>query len=528
MTRFRTVPRLLAVSVLLAITPALHAQSPIGKSIFGEQSAPDSQVKIYTLQHADAAELAVMLKELFRGDETTIAVDARTNSVIARGRADRLGAFEALIARLDEPAKGLGKTAPGAPPSIPGIGKAEAPGLPDIVPDGDVGVLRQSYANTEQQAAAAAARFRQEQSRLDPDHPELKQLKDALRNSVQRAFDARQQLQLTEIKQMRMKLAQLESRIAARERIKDAIIDHRVDELLNPDLRWDEPTQSGAAASLGQKVESAVADREATLVALQGTWVLSRTKNDPQPQTLAIDKSTWRLTDADGETLTGTARLQTVGRRRVTLEFVEDNGALRTWSGSYEIDESVLAIQFEVETRRARPDKSPLDRPDEMLWHWSGLYQRAGGSDVGFAPRPLDAKKARALCEMLRQRQELVEKAHLAGEASLLECLTAAKDLAEAEAAAATSSADLRQARQRQVDLLKHMRATVDELYENGKAKKADVLSVEAELLKAEAELKHMERTGQRGVPTQGKDDFMTAVEAAPDASNAGGAEPKD
>ena len=48
----------------------------------------------------------------------------------------------------------------------------------------------------------------------------------------------RQQLQRAELQKVRDQLKRIEQSIETRERIKDEIIDHRVEELLNPELHW--------------------------------------------------------------------------------------------------------------------------------------------------------------------------------------------------------------------------------------------------------------------------------------------------
>jgi multidrug resistance efflux pump len=60
-----------------------------------------TEVKIFALRNADAAETAKLLTQLF-GEEVRVVADARTNSVIAVGPGDDLLTVEALIARLDE------------------------------------------------------------------------------------------------------------------------------------------------------------------------------------------------------------------------------------------------------------------------------------------------------------------------------------------------------------------------------------------------------------------------------------------
>jgi arsenate reductase-like glutaredoxin family protein len=119
------------------------------------------------------------------------------------------------------------------------------------------------------------------------------------------------------------------------------------------------------------------------------------------------------------------------------------------------------------------------------------LYRKVESPDTRVPDEAhVDDSAARALCDKLRQRLMLIEEAYKAGEASLLEVLTGAKELAKAEVAAANSPEERRNARQRQVDVLKQLTAATEALYQANEAGKADVLAVEVELLKAEAHLK--------------------------------------
>jgi uncharacterized protein (TIGR03067 family) len=63
--------------------------------------------------------------------------------------------------------------------------------------------------------------------------------REQLRNEVAAAFEARQQIQRNRLEQLRQELESIQTSIEAREKVKDQIIDRRVDELLNPNLRWE-------------------------------------------------------------------------------------------------------------------------------------------------------------------------------------------------------------------------------------------------------------------------------------------------
>jgi type II secretory pathway component GspD/PulD (secretin) len=68
----------------------------------GESPGGASAVKIFSLKNAQAPDLAKVLSVVASDKSVRIAVDARTNSLIAAGSASELAAIEALVLRLDE------------------------------------------------------------------------------------------------------------------------------------------------------------------------------------------------------------------------------------------------------------------------------------------------------------------------------------------------------------------------------------------------------------------------------------------
>lgn len=62
-----------------------------------------ADVRIFTIVNGDAREVVTSMAELFGGGDNSprIAVDARTNSLIARGRAADLSVVEAILLKLD-------------------------------------------------------------------------------------------------------------------------------------------------------------------------------------------------------------------------------------------------------------------------------------------------------------------------------------------------------------------------------------------------------------------------------------------
>lgn len=111
-------------------------------------------------------------------------------------------------------------------------------------------LLRSLAKRTDDRSQEAAARIRKSAAgnakAIDP------RARPFLRPMVAEAFRARQQLHEAELKQMQQRVEKLSRLLAARQKSEAEIIDRRVDELLNPDLRWNaaaSETASGASAT---------------------------------------------------------------------------------------------------------------------------------------------------------------------------------------------------------------------------------------------------------------------------------------
>jgi len=203
------------------------------KSVDAASSRPATEIlKIFSLVHLDAKAAAGIVSQLFGRDSLAVAVDARGNTVIARGAEAKLAVVEALLLRLDEEPTGNAATrTPFAEPKS----------------STDAESASAQYRDLEKQAAQMTAEYQQLRAKYADSHPQVKALKDRLRQQVSAAFEARQQWQNAELGRLRARLAAIEESLSARERIKDTIIDRRVEELLDPDLQW-EPQSSKPTA----------------------------------------------------------------------------------------------------------------------------------------------------------------------------------------------------------------------------------------------------------------------------------------
>ncbi len=86
---------------------------------------------------------------------------------------------------------------------------------------------------------------------------QLADMKKELRIAVVKAFEARQQVQRDELVRLQQRLMRIQRLIESRDQIKDKIIDHRVEELLNPALRWNDPEETNSKTTTSNSVSDA-------------------------------------------------------------------------------------------------------------------------------------------------------------------------------------------------------------------------------------------------------------------------------
>jgi hypothetical protein len=108
--------------------------------------------------------------------------------------------------------------------------------------------LQRQYELFEQEAQAAAQQWRQLTAKSGDvqTSAEIAAVRTRLQAAVAKAFEARQKLQQAELLEMQRRIYGLAGTIESREKLKDQIIDRRVQELLNPALDWNPPATSAA------------------------------------------------------------------------------------------------------------------------------------------------------------------------------------------------------------------------------------------------------------------------------------------
>lgn len=182
----------------------------------------------YRLKNQDAARIAEELKKIV--PELEIILDPESESINVLQMTPKLREFVTeVIQRLS-----AARQEPLAPQTryVPLVGPMT---WPPAASSPSLAEAQKRYREAEEQARGHGLGLR---SKVPPGQRTPDELQ-SLKNSVTTAFDARQALLRQELDNFRSRLDRLAKTLEARQRDKNAIIQRRVEELLNPNLNWD-------------------------------------------------------------------------------------------------------------------------------------------------------------------------------------------------------------------------------------------------------------------------------------------------
>jgi hypothetical protein len=228
------------------------------------------ELRVLALKHVRASEAARIVEHLYNKG-LSVAVAERTNSLVVRGTRPVVEEVETLLLRLDtqepvtEPASAASATGgdgTGLRVNVPALGP-EPLAVDFSVPvrgDGQtftffIGFNGQSADDLQRQYEALEQRARTLSDELRKpltDTGKGQELKSQIRDAVKQAFEARQKLQKAELAEFAQRLQGIQESIELRDKVSQQIIDRRVEELLDPNLKWDNPetSSSGRAPAL--------------------------------------------------------------------------------------------------------------------------------------------------------------------------------------------------------------------------------------------------------------------------------------
>jgi hypothetical protein len=388
---------------IIPSTPVLQGSSP--QAPVPAKSKPAGPFVKFTFKHAKVADVLKILREVapsdFDSDDMEgFVVDERTNSFIWKVDTVSLD-FEEECKKLDtESPASLGKLKESASPYRPSD---------DIRSDGvsmsfqtltislevdrsnTVESLKQRYNELEHQTHQLADKLKQSTSLSESQRAEL-QL------AVRKSFEARQALQRAELADLAQRMKSMQQSIDMRDKLADKVVQRRVEDLLNPSLKWDAgkmseqllvgpkqvssnpatplppsalPSNVSAPSVRGEPPASVIRKK------IQGRWIV---------QTFSVgDKDA--LPELAGQVevvIEGNSMRYLVGQQEFTgpiflanckelesptlaedgplpIDFIHDpNGAHQTSSGIIACDETTLSICMASDEGRANKDFRPL------------------------------------------------------------------------------------------------------------------------------------------------------------------------
>ncbi len=249
-----------SLALLDGPTPVLKGSSPQAPrqstyTQLPEESKPAGPFRKFTFKHAKVADVVKILRELTGAnidneDMEGFAVDERTNSVIWKVKDEwNSRHWEETLLTLDgENSTSRIQSAPSryaAPASMPtpidfATLNSQVSAQPTQTFTFSMGfergesveALKQRYNELEKQTHQLADKLKQSKSPSEPERTELT-------TAVRKSFEARQALQRAELADLAQRMKSMQQSIDMRDKLADKVIERRIEDLLNPNLKWD-------------------------------------------------------------------------------------------------------------------------------------------------------------------------------------------------------------------------------------------------------------------------------------------------
>ena len=220
-----------------------------------QRLTPLSETRIFMLRHADAKVMAQTLSELF-SEGFGIAPDENINAIIVRGDESQLKDVETIVELVD----GESGKKPAVEGRIPRFKTTSGESARSVqkqtltvdvdVPLVPAATVRSQIADLDRKIKETADSLRSTNATSNQKADYKAQRKAELRNVVRKTFLARQELQRAELAEFAARLDRIQQSIEMRDRIADEIINRRVDELLDPNLKWEHNATAGSQKSV--------------------------------------------------------------------------------------------------------------------------------------------------------------------------------------------------------------------------------------------------------------------------------------
>lgn len=214
-------------------------------------ATPAGELKVIRLENAEAVQVTSLLAQVLGTNMAKIIPDPRTNSLIVEADDSTTLKIEALVQVLDQPSE-----KPNARADDP---DAADPLADDVSPilskiphlnrlfkyPGNIDELRREYESKDRAAAEIAKQIQGRQA----DESRRSRDRERLTQAVREAFAARQKLLRAELVALQVRISNSRESLELRDKAAEQIVERRVEDLLNPEFRWEEPKSSEGTAA---------------------------------------------------------------------------------------------------------------------------------------------------------------------------------------------------------------------------------------------------------------------------------------
>ena len=198
-------------------------------------------VEVFMLRHLEANLFLKTLREVAPDLRATMAVDTERNRVIVSGPKGDMEQVKRLVEQLDTERPDVSVFhRPDGQQMTEMYGNSVRSGRSLQKVEADIVAHRNQHQQSDARSLQLAMEFRKSGSRDEA-------TRHALATAVAETFDARQRLQRDELERMTAKLRKIEENITARQKLRQRIIDRRVEELLDPNVDWETVTKPDEA-----------------------------------------------------------------------------------------------------------------------------------------------------------------------------------------------------------------------------------------------------------------------------------------
>jgi hypothetical protein len=157
--------------------------------------------------------------------------------------------------------------------------------------------MREAYESESKFTLSLADVLRQIQNSKDPARiAQFAANKEILRTKVHRAFTLRQSLLQAELLEMQARMEKTQQSLDRRDRMADQIVDRRVEDLLNPQLKWDDEDLIKTTSTITSTLTAPTKPKTTaqTIAELEGDWHRMSASGAETPHfNISIHGNTW-------------------------------------------------------------------------------------------------------------------------------------------------------------------------------------------------------------------------------------------